>query len=193
MGKDSRFKRDYRSNASKLHRTMGDLLRENEVLKNYRIYQEYPVNRISAYFDSGREKFDWIILDLQVVIECHGQQHYKPVRFGGITKEEAVDNFRAQQQRDEAKRKAAEEAGWKYVVFKYDEDITLHSLLSKIDSHQPAYPVREESLDPGQAVVKATQDKKHEEKLAKAREYRKQRYKWWQRRRKQNEDNRRSK
>jgi len=141
MSKSSHLKKDFRSNASKLHCSMGELLESSKYLKGYRIFQEYPVNRISAYFDSGREKFDWVILDIKVIIEMHGPQHYQPVTFGGIPKEEAELNYNHQTNRDESKRRAAEEAGWIYIVFKYDEEITEQLLLSKISDFQPKYAI----------------------------------------------------
>jgi len=192
MAKSSRFKQSYRKNASKLHKAVGDMLAASPLLCNYRIYQEYPVNKISPYFDSGREKFDWVILDLMVVIECHGKQHYEPVRFGGITEEEATDKYREQVIRDLKKKHAAEKAGFTYVVYRYDEkDISASSLMAKIvavneaasnlgvcskDRNMVSQQVREKS--------KPKRNKSHhEEQLKRAREYRKQQYakrKQWQ-------------
>jgi hypothetical protein len=104
-----------------------------------------------------------------------------------MSQEEADEKFLDQRTRDEAKKKAAEEAGWTYVVFKYDEDITLHNLLAKINSHEPDYAVREETpeLDPREAEQK-------EEQLERARQYRKRRYQWFKRWRKKNADRGRS-
>ena len=88
---------------------------------NYEIRQEYSVNKVNKSFSSGREKFDWVILGLNVVIECHGLQHYTPVCFGGITMTEAKRNFEKRVEVDKLKQDAAEEAGWAYLVVKYDE------------------------------------------------------------------------
>lgn len=189
MTKQSRFQQSYRASASKYHKTVGDMLHASEVFKNYKIYQEYPVNRVSAYYDSGREHYDWVILDLEIVIEVMGQQHYAPVRFGGITQEEAEEKFLAQKERDQAKRRAAEESGWTYIVFKYDEEISILSLLKKIDSHEPEYQVCEEEEAPPKAAD-IEQSKRHQEQLKKAREYRQQQY---QKRRKRNANSRRTK
>ena len=41
MAKSSRFKHEYRSNASKLHKGVGDIVRSHALLKNYKAYQEY--------------------------------------------------------------------------------------------------------------------------------------------------------
>lgn len=37
---------------------------------------------------------------INTIIEYNGEQHYKPVRFGGIAEERAIINFKAQQKRD---------------------------------------------------------------------------------------------
>jgi hypothetical protein len=134
MAKSSRRKQSYRKNASKLHQAIGDLLRLSKLFSSYRIYQEYPVNLVDPTFHSGKERYDWVILDLQVAIEAHGKQHYEPSTFGGITKEEAESKFRRQIYQDNIKHEAAIKAGWKYIIFRYDEEITEESLLNKLEN-----------------------------------------------------------
>jgi hypothetical protein len=121
--KVKRFRYGYRKTASALHRRVGDCIRSSVVLSGYQIYQEYPVNKVNPSFDSGREKFDWAITDLHIILECHGEQHYRPVTFGGIGLSEARVRFEAQQERDIAKKESAISAGWTYVSIPYtDED-----------------------------------------------------------------------
>lgn len=133
MSKINYLKNIYHSNASKAHKTIGELLESSPYFSNMRFYQEYPVNKIYPYYDSGREKFDWVILDIQVIIEMNGQHHYQPVRYGGISLEEAEIKLKEQIVRDAAKKNAAIAAGYAYVVFKYDEDITMERLFSKME------------------------------------------------------------
>jgi hypothetical protein len=123
-------------NASKLHKKVGELLTsEDSFLSKYEIRQEYPVSKVNPSFKSNREKFDWVILGLKIVIEAHGIQHYTPTCFGGITQDEAKINFLSQLQRDEDKMNAALDAGWGYVVVKYTEkDITIEELIEKINN-----------------------------------------------------------
>ena len=102
-----------------MHKLVGKLLKE--LYTNYEIRQEYPVNKINESFPSGREKFDWVVLGLQIVIEVHGQQHFQPVCFGGMLMSEAKKNFQKRVETDERKRTAAEDAGWTYLVVRYDE------------------------------------------------------------------------
>jgi hypothetical protein len=121
--KTRRLQTAYRSIASKLHRKVGDILRSSPVFSGWKVYQEYPVNRLNPDFSDGRCKFDWVILDLKIVIECHGRQHYESVCFGGEP-EKAIAAFHRMKQRDEAKREAAIAVGFSYLVVPYwDEKI----------------------------------------------------------------------
>jgi very-short-patch-repair endonuclease len=121
-------------NASKLHKHVGELLTSSSLFNGFEIRQEYNVCKINPSYESGREKIDWVILALNVCIEVHGQQHERPVCFGGIDMSEAEDNFRRQQERDAAKKKAVEDVGWAYVVVWYNEkDITLEALQARIN------------------------------------------------------------
>lgn len=120
-------------NASALHKHVGELLTSIEAFKGYEIRQEYPVKKVNPAFPSGREKFDWVILGAKIVVECHGEQHYMPVCFGGVDEDEAKRNLLAVQERDAEKKEAAEKVGWTYVVVRYDEPkITAEQLSSRI-------------------------------------------------------------
>lgn len=183
-----RLKRNYRISASHLHRTVGDILYHSPVFEHSKVYQEYPVNRISSYFDSGREKFDWVILDpYKAVIECHGPQHYHPVRFGGVTQEEAKANYEKQVVRDEKKKKAAEKAGYAYIVIRYDETPTTKMILRRITKHESIYKTdkKVESKSPKQRFYKQAKERfkkwfnksgRADEVKNKQREYRKKQY-----------------
>ena len=120
-------------NASKLHKHVGELL--VELFPNFDVRQEVCVSRINPSFESNREKFDWVVLRMNIVIEVHGEQHYAPVCFGGITIDQAKRNFVKRQEVDYEKEIAAKEAGWAYVVVKYDEKkITASELSERITS-----------------------------------------------------------
>lgn len=125
MAKSSRFKYEYRKSASKLHKAAGEILRSHPLLKHYRSYQEYPVNRVNPDFKNGMCKYDWVILDLQVVIEMMGEQHAKWIPF--FHKTEA--DFIAQQERDEEKKQAALEAGYTYIAVAHNETLDVDRLV----------------------------------------------------------------
>lgn len=130
--KRSKLPTQLAKNASKLHRHIGQLLTDSQ-FANYELRQEYHVSKVNPDYSSNREKFDWAIIGLNVVIEIHGEQHYRPVCFGGMTQDQAEKNFRRRQELDEEKKLAAEEACWAYVVVKYTEkEITLQDLTDKI-------------------------------------------------------------
>ena len=132
MAKSSRRRKIYRKSASKFHKTVGNLLFSIPSLKGLRIYQEYPVKQINPAYKNFRARYDWAILELKTVIECHGKQHFEPVRFGGISEEEAKEKFKQQKYMDAIKEEAAINAGWKYVVVPYNMKITKESLLDLI-------------------------------------------------------------
>jgi len=120
--KTSRFQQEFRSNASKLHKKIGDALRSpTSPFAGFKIYQEYPVSRVNVSYRNNAHKFDWVILDLKIVIEAHGEQHYKPVQFGGISIDEAISNFKLQQNRDKIKQAAAEETGYTCISIPYSD------------------------------------------------------------------------
>jgi hypothetical protein len=154
----------YRENASKLHNSVGAILRCSPFTQ-HKVYQEYPVNRIDPDFPSGRHKFDWVILDLAVVIECHGEQHYRTVKWSkDITDEEAYKALLDTQRRDEVKKQAAEGVGFTYVVVKYDE-------VDRLDADLLLQRIRDNRTST--ALVK-----KRDIWKERAREYRRQRYEY---------------
>lgn len=120
------------ANASKLHKHIGSLL-TSDLFRHWEIRQEYPVNQVNPSFKSGREKFDWVILSLNVVIEIHGEQHSRPICFGGVEIDTAKRNFRKRIEADWTKEEAARDAGWAYVVvWHHEKKITAEELHLKI-------------------------------------------------------------
>jgi len=119
-------------NASKLHKHVGDLL--VELFPGYEVRQEYSVNQVNKSFHSGREKFDWVVLGLKIVVEIHGEQHYEPICFGGMLMSKAKKIFEQRVVVDKQKQDAAEEAGFAYLVIKFDEKkITAEELSTRIN------------------------------------------------------------
>jgi hypothetical protein len=119
--KAHRFNSSYRKNSSKLHKKIGEILRNGKLFSGFLIYQEYPVNRVNPNYHSAAHMFDWVIPDLHLVIECHGEQHYQPVTFGGISKEEAEVKLVQQKKRDTEKEEAALFAGYTYIAVPYTD------------------------------------------------------------------------
>lgn len=129
--KTTRIPTNIAKNASKLHKHIGLLL--TELYPYFEVRQEYCVSKVNPQFSSNREKFDWAVLGMNIVCEIHGEQHFRPVCFGGITIEEAENIFKKRQEVDQLKKQYAIEAGWAYVEIKYTEkDITKEDLFNKI-------------------------------------------------------------
>ena len=119
--KSHRFKKGYRRTASKLHKTVGDILMDPQgMFAGHRVYQEYPVARVNPDCKNQRLHFDWVDLDLKLVIECHGLQHYEVVTFGG----EASD-LTMQVVRDGEKEEYALKAGFTYIIVPYWDQFTI--------------------------------------------------------------------
>ncbi len=138
--KSSRFKYQYNKSASKLHKLMGEILHQPP-WNHYRIYQEYPVNKINPKFKSGREHFDWYVKDLNLVIELMGQQHEKPATFGGISKLQAKFDLIKRVKKDMSKKEAAEESGCIYIAIWYDEEVTAELLWEKYEEAKCSKPL----------------------------------------------------
>lgn len=160
MAKLDRFKHEYRSNSSKLHKKAGDALRAHPLLKHYKIYQEYPVNRINPNFPGGKCKFDFVILDLCVVIEIMGQQHTTRIPHFHPTEEA----FQAQLKRDKDKKEAAEGAGYTYIAVRYDESLDTDLLIDLAIKNDA--PVEKKKKSSGM-----TQDQKEKARLVRQQIY----------------------
>lgn len=62
-------------------------------------------------------ELDYFIPSKNIAIECQGEQHFKPVRFGGMPLKEAQKRLEEQIQRDEIKRKLCEENGIRLLYY----------------------------------------------------------------------------
>jgi hypothetical protein len=170
MAKLSRLKESYRKNSSKLHRLVGDVLKSpSSSFSGYKIYQEYPVNKINKSYDNSRHKFDWVVLDIKLVIECHGKQHYEVTNWGNISNEEAIDQYQKQKIRDQLKQDAAIQAGYTYIVIPYNvKEVTTTYIWDLYKSNFNVKPITR---------PKVVENLYREEQLTKASNYRKEQYK----------------
>lgn len=107
-------------NQSKFHEKVRDILQADPVLRNFKCYQEVPVKDLcTGYPDT--HFYDWYIEELGMIVELHGQQHYRAVNRGNVSYTQAQRDFQGIQARDKQKKRAAEEAGLKYVEISYKE------------------------------------------------------------------------
>lgn len=168
-----RHKFEYAKNASKLHRLVGDTLRSSNVFSGYDIYQEYPGSKVNSKL-SDRFHFDWAIPRLRLVIECHGEQHYRPVCFGGVDYEVAIDNFYQTKRRDTLKKDAALYGGWVYLEIPYHTVITEDKLFSMYILAKEEAESYNEVTDT--VVPKPEKTEYHKTQLERAKQHRKERY-----------------
>lgn len=87
-----------------------------KMFPGYTIKPEYHIGE--------RLRLDAYMKILKVGWEYNGEQHYEPVCFGGISFEEAQQNLRKQQERDQRKRELCKEQGITLIIIKYTEELT---------------------------------------------------------------------
>jgi hypothetical protein len=84
---------------------------------------------------AGRLELDVWVPDLKLAVEYDGEQHFKPVRFGGMSKDRAKANLISQRQRDRTKnrviRKHADDVRF-FIRFSYKECITAEYVREKL-------------------------------------------------------------
>jgi len=120
-------------NASKRHKELYNILINSPYFQHMIIKQEVSIRDLVPTYAAPRHKCDWYIKDLGVVIEVHGEQHYKPVNFGGVHPHIARDQFGGVKRRDNMKRTALKAEGYTYVEIKYDEKLSESMLIDKIE------------------------------------------------------------
>lgn len=75
-------------------------------------------------------RVDWVVLDWRLILEFHGEHHYKPVDYGDGTSEEAHQH---RLHLDGVKRRIAKEADFRLIEWPHWEPLTESSLAAKID------------------------------------------------------------
>lgn len=101
-----------------------------DIIKN--IFPKYTIKNNFRSFNwlktnkGGRQELDIFIPELKLAIEYDGEQHFRPVKFGGITKKRAEENLKIVKKLDKLKNKKIKEHSEdiKYFVrFNYKEII----------------------------------------------------------------------
>lgn len=82
-----------------------------------------PQKRFDDCCNTKPLPFDFYIPESNVCIEYQGEQHYRPVNFGGISDKEAYNNFLKIQYHDEIKRNYCMENNIELICIPYWEDI----------------------------------------------------------------------
>jgi len=74
--------------------------------------------------DNTRLRFDFYIPNQNVLIEYDGEQHYRPVTFGGMSKEKALEVHKKIKSRDHRKNVWALDKGYRLIRIRFDENIS---------------------------------------------------------------------
>jgi very-short-patch-repair endonuclease len=144
VARHSRFK-EHRDEASKGHERIGELL--GNLFPLCKLYQEYPLDLVlkKGYKNTGVEerlqdtimlrrarslRADWVVLDRNLVVEFHGEHHYKEVDYGDGKGAEAHQH---RLHLDRVKRAIVRESGFMLIEWPHFEELTEQALVAKID------------------------------------------------------------
>lgn len=117
----------------------------------YKIKHEYdcsiaPIN--PSGYNNIKMPYDNEVVDLKLIIEVHGKQHYSPCSWHTLTAKRngtsMMDEFKKQQERDEYKKKYAIAKGYHYLAIPYydeENDLYKQTILNKINE---IYRIRNE-------------------------------------------------
>jgi very-short-patch-repair endonuclease/rubredoxin len=78
------------------------------------------------------QKVDFSVRDLKLAFEYDGEQHFRPVRYGGMSFKKAKQAFIEQQKRDNRKNQLCQENGYSLIRIAYNEDLNLEGVNAKL-------------------------------------------------------------
>lgn len=121
LQKRSSWKTQYEkiANSSKFHEAVRSIFISDSFFKSLSCYQEVAVQDLVPEYPTKRHHIDWYIDELGIVIELHGDQHFKFTNRGNIAYEKAVKVFNNSRYRDNAKKTALEAAGYSFIEIPY--------------------------------------------------------------------------
>ena len=113
--------------SSKFHEKVREVFVNDPFFKNLSCYQEVQVSSLVPSYSSNMHCVDWYIEELGLIIELHGEQHYKPTNYGNNSFDQTRKDFNNIKYRDNLKKTALLEAGYEYIEIPY-------KFYNKIDS-----------------------------------------------------------
>lgn len=105
--------------ASDFHNSIRDIFCTDSYFKQIQCFQEVPVVYLVNNYDSNQEAVDWYIESYNLVIELHGNQHYKATGFGNMSYSEKQVSFNNIRYRDNKKKTALINANYNYLEIPY--------------------------------------------------------------------------
>jgi len=152
----------FQKNVSNLHKTVAEMISTCPVFTGQAMRQEVPVSELFPDYNNNRDKYDIVLPNLQVVIEVHGQQHEKPVAFGG-DQVAAIFRFQEGKKKDSDKEEIAILSGWTYMCFWYHEikDLTSEKIVDLYKKNLNPNPVKAKPVKQS-SFQKPTEDQKQQ-------------------------------
>ena len=140
QNKRSKWKNQFQQigSSSKFHETVRKIFTDDSFFKNLSCYQEVPVSALAPGYSNNSHCVDWYIDELCIVLELHGQQHYKLTNYGNIPYQKAKKDFNNIQYRDNKKKLALTNAGYEYreISYKLQNKLTASKIKDIILSNE---------------------------------------------------------
>jgi hypothetical protein len=123
------------SNKSQFHEALRTVLCTELPFAKLTCYQEVNVCDLFPEYEYTNHHYDWYIKELMLIIELHGNQHYKATSFGTISIREKLINYNLLKFRDTAKKGIALQNGFNYleIPYKLKESLSANLLLELIN------------------------------------------------------------
>lgn len=131
--KGHKYKASWATFGQKGHRCPKCPASKNEEILGKILKDLHPDLEVDRQIKIGRCWLDFYIPDLNLAIEYDGEQHFKPVRLGGVSQKVAERNFKKTQERDKRKNKLCKEAGITLIRIPYTEDLNIKSVKKIIE------------------------------------------------------------
>ena len=122
-------------NKSQFHENLRTVLCSERPFSNFACYQEVNVKDLFSEYEYHDHHYDWYIKELKLIIELHGDQHYRPTSFGKETYRDKIINFNLLKFRDSAKRGIALDHNYMYleIPYKLKNKLSAKLLMELID------------------------------------------------------------
>ena len=114
---------------AKVAKIVGGIFPNCQVLTDYRGFDWLRTK------NGPKQHIDVLVPELKLAIEYDGEQHFMPVKFGGVSTERAEENLKKCQRRDRDKNKKIKNNpnDVKYFIrFNYKEKLTEEYIIDKI-------------------------------------------------------------
>ena len=90
----SRWTNQYtKLNSSNFHEKLRQIFITDPFFNKLSCYQEVQLSSLVPGYSSNQHCADWYIEEFRLIIELHGDQHYKRTSFGDTSYEQSVKNF----------------------------------------------------------------------------------------------------